>query len=82
MQFTDKKTKVIKMLKEKAFRSQHLMTQCINDSEVVLATGYIVRVVVDFNTFKSRIIPDLFRKTLTELYTPLDDWKDFIKSFE
>ena len=73
---------VVEMLKEKAFRSQHLMTQCIDGSEVVLATGYIVRVVVDFNTFKSKIIPDLFRETLTGLYTPLNDWEKFVKSFK
>lgn len=72
---------VVEMLRDKVFRSHHLMTQCIDGSEIALATGYIVRVVVDFNTFKSKVMPDLFRETLTELYTSSDLWEDFIKSF-
>ena len=72
---------VVEMLRDKVFRSQHLMTRCIDGTEIALATGYLVRVIVDFNTFKSKVIPDLFRETLKGLYTSPDDWKNFVKSF-
>ena len=72
---------VVDMIKDKVFRSQHLMTRCIDGSEIALATGYIVRVTVDIVTIKSKLMPELFRESLTGLLSPPEKWEDFLKSF-
>ncbi len=45
-----------------SFKSSHVIENI--QTKTVCASGYIIRVVVDYNTFEKRVIPKILRKTL------------------
>ena len=66
---------------DKYFKAIHLITLCRGETEVKIASGYIGRVTVDSEKFKSISIPPDFLRNIHKFRVEEDDWEKFISQF-
>lgn len=69
-------------IRDKFFKSNHLITLCKGDTEVKIATGYIGRVTVDSQNFKAISIPNEFLRDLNKYRVEMAEWEKFTSQFQ